>query len=50
MVWGGRNEQKLKVAVERLRAEAGAGAISNLMGFNEPDKRDQSNMTVEQTN
>jgi hypothetical protein len=47
MVWGGGNEDKLKAKLEKLAPLVKDGQLKYLLGFNEPDKKDQSNITVE---
>ncbi|MEN1678131.1 MAG: glycosyl hydrolase [Planctomycetota bacterium] len=47
MVWGGSSSDKMAERVEKLRPRVDSGEIQWLMGFNEPDQKSQSNMTVE---
>lgn len=46
MVWGGGSVNASEI--EKLKAGAQSGLYKNLLAFNEPDLRDQSNMTVDQ--
>lgn len=48
MFWGGGDEAKFRQRVEKLMPLVSEGTVKTVLGFNEPDKRDQSNMTVEQ--
>lgn len=48
MVWGGGNKEKVKARLQRISELVKQGQVKYLLGFNEPDKKDQSNMTVEQ--
>jgi hypothetical protein len=47
MFWGGGKNEKFQKKVQSLRPLIQQGKVKQVMGFNEPDKRDQSNMTVE---
>ena len=47
MIWGGGKEEKLKAKLAQLAPLVEKGQVKYLLGFNEPDKKDQSNMTVE---
>lgn len=46
MFWGGGKDEKFRGKVEQLRPLIQQGKVKQVLGFNEPDKRDQSNMTV----
>lgn len=47
MIWGKYNAKR-PVLLERLAAAHRRGEIRHLLGFNEPDGRDQSNLSVEE--
>ncbi len=48
MLWGGGAQEKFATRVSKLHKEVQNGKIQHVMGFNEPDQHEQSNMTVEQ--
>ncbi|KAA1260581.1 Glycosyl hydrolase catalytic core [Rubripirellula obstinata] len=48
MVWGGGKKEKVKARLEKIAALVKKDQVKYLLGFNEPDKKDQSNMTVDQ--
>lgn len=47
MMWGNSSEEKLAAKIETLRPLVKSGQVQHLMGFNEPDQKNQSDMTVE---
>ena len=47
MVWGDSTEDRLIAKLEMLSEAIGRGGIQYVLGFNEPDQKSQSNMTVE---
>lgn len=47
MVWGLKDDPKLDNTIAGLTEKKKSGAVTTLLGFNEPDGKDQSNMTVE---
>jgi hypothetical protein len=48
MIWGKSSPEKLAERIEQLKPLVASGQVRTLMGFNEPDQHEQSNMTVEQ--
>lgn len=44
MIWNGKQAKNVRVRVDKLKAQK----HQTLLGFNEPDKKDQANMTVDQ--
>ena len=46
MIWGW-NGDKTQLTLDRIKTLKKEGTIKHLMGFNEPDQHDQSNLTVE---
>src|SRR6185295_7928069 len=47
MVWGLKDDPALDSTMAGLVEKKKAGTFSTVLGFNEPDGKDQSNMTVE---
>lgn len=47
MVWGLKDDPKLDTTVAALAEKKKAGTFTTVLGFNEPDGKDQANMTVE---
>lgn len=47
MIWGNSNEAKLKDRIKKMRSDIRRGKVKRLMGFNEPDGKEQANMSVE---
>jgi hypothetical protein len=47
MIWG-KPGQKTEEVLETIKAQGQTGEVKALMGFNEPDQHDQSNLTVEE--
>lgn len=47
MVWGVKDDPSLDGTTTKLTEKKKAGASNTLLGFNEPDDKNQSNMTVE---
>lgn len=47
MMWGGGSEEKVSAKLEILREAIARGEVNHLLGFNEPDQKEQSNMSVE---
>ncbi len=47
MTWGKWSVREPEKLIARLKAQAEAGHIDTLLGFNEPDRKTQSNITVE---
>ncbi len=47
MIWGNSPEEKLSARIEAMRPLVKSGELQYLMGFNEPDQKSQSNMTVD---
>ena len=48
MIWGfWGNYTKLDSTINSINSEANSNKVHYLLGFNEPDKKDQSNMTVQ---
>jgi hypothetical protein len=49
MIWGGRDPDRVRDTIETdVMPEIQSGRVKRLLGFNEPDGKDQANMTVEQ--
>lgn len=44
MVWGAGNRKRFDERIEQLRADREAGLIRRVLAFNEPDKKNQSNL------
>ncbi len=47
MIWSGSNEAKLENRIKQMRSDFRSGKVKKLLGYNEPDGKDQANMTVE---
>ncbi len=47
MLWGDLSADKFDQQLENFKARIASGEIKNLLTFNEPDQKKQSNMTVE---
>lgn len=47
MIWGAGTEEKRTRILAELKSQAAAGEIQHVLGFNEPDQKNQSNLTVE---
>ncbi len=47
MIWGNVADDRLENFLAPLRERIAAGEVSQLLGFNEPDQKEQANMTVE---
>src|ERR1043165_9233373 len=47
MVWGLKDDPQLDNTIPGLTEKKKAGAFSTLLGFNEPDGKDQANITVD---
>ena len=48
MIWGGGNAAKLAKRIKKMRPDIRSGRVKKLLGFNEPDGKNQANMTVAQ--
>lgn len=47
MIWGNIADRNLDSKLSKLKARVDSGEIKHLLTFNEPDQKEQSNMTVE---
>lgn len=47
MIWGNNKTEKFRKSIDGLRALAQDKKIEHLLGFNEPDKKSQSNIKVD---
>ena len=47
MIWG-KPGNKSQTTLDRIKRQGASGEVKWLMGFNEPDQHDQSNLTVEE--
>ena len=47
MLWGNIADHNLETKLSKLKAHVDSGEIKHLLTFNEPDQKEQSNMTVE---
>lgn len=47
MIWGGGKKEELKKRISAMKPKVESDKLKFLLGFNEPDKKKQSNMTVD---